>query len=538
MKYAISGKTTISKTLRYDVVIAGAGIAGLYAALNIDEGLSCIILAKDSIEASNSWLAQGGISAAISVDDDPAFHLEDTIKAGAGLCDMAAVKMLVDEAPSVIEDLVSLGVPFDLDEFGGLQLTREGGHKKNRIVHAGGDAIGREAVISLSRIISRKKNITLCGNSCVFDFLTDEDGVAGLVMRSENSEFVHIRSKAIVIATGGIGQLYASSTNPAVATGDGLAAAMRRGANLANMEFIQFHPTGLWAPEWGGRRFLISEAVRGEGGILLNGEGKRFMQNEHPLAELAPRDIVARSILTEMRRSGAEYVYLDITSRSESFLKNRFPTIYGECLGRGINIAHDRIPVCPVQHYLIGGIETDLDGRTNINGLYACGESANTGIHGGNRLASNSLLECLVFGRRTARHINKAWDRRNPGSFNAEASLDRREPRTMPEPQGPTLGAAGCAVTGNLVSRPASLLNHEAIREMIQQLMSVFCGVMRKASELAVALERVSSIRKELESVYDESNAYLETLSIATVAEVILTAALNRPKSVGAHYVD
>ena len=523
MKYAISGDAEVLKTLHYDVVIVGAGVAGLYTALNVDETMSCIILAKDSIEASNSWLAQGGISAALSIDDDPAYHLEDTLTAGAGLCDMDAVKVLVDEAPSVIENLIELNVPFDLDEFGELQLTREGGHNKNRVVHAGGDAIGREAVNTLSKIVSQRKNITLKGHSCIFDVLTDADGISGLFLRTEDDYFLHIETRVIVMATGGIGQVYTSSTNPAVATGDGLAAAMRLGARLTNMEFIQFHPTGLWVPEPGGRRFLISETVRGEGGILLNNAGERFMLDKHPLAELAPRDIVARCILTEMRHGGSEYVYIDITSKSEDYLKNRFPTIYEECISRGINIAHDMIPVCPVQHYLIGGIETDFDGRTNIAGLYACGEVANTGIHGANRLASNSLLECLVFGRRSARHINKIFSGvlgniKSPVVFTKNTHVSE--------------------YLSDIKSRPRCTQNLTAIKETIQQLMSVFCGVMRKTAELTIALERVSAIRRELESVYDDSNAYLETLSIATVAETILTAAMKRTNSVGAHYIE
>jgi len=520
MRYAISGDTVIKKTLDYDVVIVGAGLAGLYTALNIDERLSCIILAKESIDVSNSWLAQGGIAAAIRGDDAPSFHLEDTITAGAGLCDIDAAAVLVNEGPSDIETLVSQGVPFDLDEYGELQFTREGGHNKHRVVHAGGDATGRETVKALEHIASKRKNITFGGHTCLFDVVTapDETGaqaVTGCVVRRNDGEFQLLRTSNVVIATGGIGQIYKSSTNPAVATGDGLAAAMRAGARLANIEFIQFHPTGLWnSPEHihtgQGHDFLISEAVRGEGGILVNSQGERFMDGVHELGELAPRDIVARAIIKELRLSGEDHVYIDITSKSEEFLQKRFPTIFGECLSRGINIAYEKIPVCPVQHYLMGGIETDVDGRTNISGLYACGEAANTGVHGANRLASNSMLECLVFGRRAAQYISRAHGERGHVS---DADFE-------------------------IPKRPHSKLDCGKLRREVQQLMDEHCNVVRKKSGLLFALGQINGIYAKLEAVYDESCEYLEALNIATVAIAILEAALRRPDSIGSHYME
>jgi L-aspartate oxidase len=509
MKYAVSCETKIEKTLKYDVVIVGAGLAGLYTALNIDENLSCLILAKDSIDSSNSWLAQGGIAAAIAGDDTPDFHLEDTVTAGAGLCDMDAVAVLVNEGPSDIEKLLSLNVPFDLDEYGELQFTREGGHNKHRVVHAGGDATGRETVKALSHIVSQRKNITFSEHTCLYDVLVNSNGVTGVVVRQREREFILIKTNNVVIATGGIGQVYAASTNPPVATGDGLAAAARAGANLANIEFIQFHPTGLWSENGSGQAFLISEAVRGEGGLLVNSEGVRFMEGIHKLGELAPRDIVARGIVQELKRSGERHAYIDITDKSEAFLKQRFPTIFNECLRRGINIAHDRIPVCPVQHYLMGGIETDLDGRTNIPGLFACGEAAHTGVHGANRLASNSMLECIVFGRRAAETING------------------RQSATDNELSIPAFPA-----------RPRATLDYGKLRGEIQQLMNDHCHVIRKKHGLKAALKRVSEILAELESVYDDSTEYLETLNIATVACAILESALNRPQSIGSHYME
>jgi len=511
LRYAISGETKIEKTHEFDVVIVGAGLAGLYTALNIDERLNCIILAKESIDISSSWLAQGGIAAAINPDDTPEYHLEDTIVAGAGLCDTAAATVLVNEGPSDIETLVTLNVPFDLDEYGELQFTREGGHNKFRVVHAGGDATGRETVKALSHIVSQRKNITFCGHMCLFDILAGPDGVTGVVVRLNDSEFHLIRSKNVVIATGGIGQVYKSSTNPSVSTGDGLAAAMRAGANLKNIEFVQFHPTGMWRPESDGHEFLISEAVRGEGGILVNSEGVRFMVGKHELAELAPRDIVARGVIEELKRNGEDHAYIDITSKSESFLKQRFPTIYNECLSHGINIAHDRIPVCPVQHYMMGGVETDIDGCTNVPGLFACGEAANTGVHGANRLASNSMLECLVFGRRAAQYINSAQN----------ISSSREETRIE-----------------TIRIRPPAQLDFAELRATMRSLMSDYCGVVRRKAGLKSALTRMDEIFLQLSAVYDCSNEYLEALNIATVARAILEATLRRPESIGSHYME
>ena len=511
MNFAISKETEIAKELEYDVVIVGAGIAGLYLALNIDEHLSCLIIAKEGIDTSCSWLAQGGIAAAISSDDTPLFHLEDTSVAGAGLCDIDAVGILVTEGPSDIKYLRSLNVPFDLDEHGELQITREGGHHKDRIVHAGGDATGRETVKVLANMVSRRKNVSFSENTCLFDILTNRHGVTGIVARYDDSEFHLIRSRSVVIATGGIGQVYKSSTNPAVATGDGLAAAIRAEADLANIEFIQFHPTGLWSEVSTGCEFLISEAVRGEGGLLVNSENRRFMVGEHELAELAPRDIVARGIVKELKRSGENHAFIDITSKSEEFLARRFPTIYNECLSRGINIAHDKIPVCPVQHYMMGGIKTDIDGRSSVAGLYACGEAANTGVHGANRLASNSMLECLVFGRRAAFHINLSHGNAAPRT-DAQIVMPRKRPRSELDPG--------------------------VLRKTVQNLMNDYCGVVRKKAGLIFAYEQVSAIQAQLEFVYDDSCAYLEALNIATVAKAILEAAINRPESIGSHWID
>lgn len=510
MRYAVDGTIKITSKSDFDVVIIGAGLAGLYTALNINEKYSCCVLAKETIEISNSYLAQGGIAAAISTDDNPDLHFEDTIIAGAGLCDEAAVHVLVDEGPKDVRKLVSMHVPFDLTRSGDLEITREGGHRKNRIVHAGGDATGREAVKTLAFIASGRPNITFHDNTLFTDITTGDDGsVTGVIVRHEDGTHELISTSKVVIATGGIGEVYKCSTNPDVATGDGIAAAVRAGAKLKNIEFVQFHPTGLWSAEPEARAFLISEAVRGEGGLLKNKDGVRFMFGTHELNELAPRDIVARAIVKEMNRTGDDHVFVDITAKSEEFLVHRFPTIFHECLDRGMNISRDWIPVCPVQHYFVGGIETDLHARTSVSGLYACGEAAHTGVHGANRLASNSMLECLVFGRRAAEDINASLE---SSSSSAAAEIPAVEKRRSCDKD--------LAQT----------------RRYIQQLMNDHGYVVRNEKGLVYAISEISSILEALESSFEDTKAYFETLNIATIALAILNAALSRKESIGAHY--
>jgi L-aspartate oxidase len=508
LRYAIDGSVTISEKRRFDVVIVGAGLAGLYTALNIDARLSCCILAKEEIDLSNSWFAQGGIAAAVSEDDAPVFHVEDTLAAGAGLCDRAAVEVLCAEGPRDIVNLLSRGVPFDLDDAGELSITREGGHHKNRVLHAGGDATGRETVKALAHLIAARGNITLREHTCFHDVLLSDNGAVSGAVVSAGGKFMLLETPNVVVATGGIGQVYVSSTNPSVATGDGIAAAMRCGAIVSNLEFIQFHPTGLWSEVREARDFLISEAVRGEGGLLKNCRGERFMLGAHELNELAPRDIVARAIVRELTRTGESHVFVDITAKSEAYLKRRFPTIYGECLARGIHIAEDWIPVAPVHHYLMGGVKSDLYARTNIPGLYVCGEAACSGVHGANRLASNSMLECLVFGRRAAEDVNS---------------------RTAPRVDA-TLPA--------LPRRPEATPEHFIMRGEIQELMSQYGYVIRTARGMESALARVRAIREGLECVASPAIGYLETLNVAAVAEAILAAALARPVSIGSHCVE
>lgn len=507
-RYAFEPDIEIRETLTYDVCIIGNGLAGLYTALNLSSRLSCIVLGKEGLEKSNSWLAQGGIAAAISKDDRPKFHYMDTLIAGAGLCNHSAVSVLVDEGPHDIETLVSLNVPFDLDEDGDLAITLEGGHHRNRVVHCGGDSTGRETVKVLAAVADSKANITLCGDTFLVDILLDSQGrVAGVLLY--DGAYKIIKTRNIVICTGGIGGIYTHSTNPALATGDGIAAAHRAGAKIEKMEFIQFHPTGLYEKNTKGRTFLISEAVRGEGGVLKNKFGLAFMKDQHPLADLAPRDIVARAIIKEMARTDSDFVSLDITHRDKKYLMKRFPTIYKECFKRGIDISKDLIPVCPVQHYMIGGIKTDLNGCTNVEGLYACGESASTGVHGANRLASNSMLECLVFGRRCATYI----------SAGAETEISDS---SIAFPKGS--------------SKRLPYTDAHITKMRIQNLMNDKGNVIRTDEGLTEGLEELRKIKARLEHSSLRTKEAIETFNMVLVSEKILSAAKRRKKSIGAHY--
>lgn len=510
MRYAFNDNIQITGRQKADVLIVGAGIAGLYTALHIAPEKSVLVLSKESIEISNSYLAQGGIAAAILPDDQTILHVEDTLVAGAGLCDREAVEVLCAEGPDDIRHLVELHVPFDLNAYGDLSVGREGGHHKNRIVHAGGDATGRETVKTLAAIAHQRPNITFMEHTCLVDVLLDGQGeVCGALLN--NDGYILLSTANVVIATGGIGQIYEYSTNPTVATGDGLAAAIRCGAVLLDMEFIQFHPTGLYSAAKENRSFLISEAVRGDGGHLINAKGERFMTGKHELGELAPRDIVARGIQAELTDSGADHVFIDITHKDREHLEKRFPTIFHECLRRGIDISKDYIPVRPVQHYMMGGIATDLHGMTNVVGLFACGEAARTGVHGANRLASNSMLECLVFGRRAAEHINR---------LNRIASEQAELPGDVPHIPTEVLG-----------------VDYEGLRLRLRHTMNENAYIVRTKAGLQKAQQEIREIFAVLERNYLEDRAYLELVNLCMVSREILKAALNRQHSVGAHYI-
>ncbi len=398
-----------------DVIVVGSGIAGLTCALRLREHVDKVLLVtKTVLSAGSTQWAQGGIAAALDPEDSPQEHLEDTLVAGVGLCDEAAVAALVTEGPLRVRELVALGTNFDRAPDGDILLTREGGHHRDRIAHAGGDATGAEISRALIAALDRVRTdpgIEVIEHALVVDLLSDaSDRVCGVTLHvlgeGQHDGVGSAYARAVVLATGGLGQIYSATTNPSVATGDGMAAALRAGARLADLEFVQFHPTVMYLGEGStGQQPLISEAVRGEGAFLVDGAGVRFMQSVHPMADLAPRDVVARAIVARMRQTGAEHVWLDARHLGADFLEQRFPSIVARCRELGCDPATQLIPVAPAQHYASGGVWTDLRGRSTLAGLYACGETACTGVHGANRLASNSLLEGLVFAHRIAEDI-------------------------------------------------------------------------------------------------------------------------------------
>ncbi|MBR2846665.1 MAG: L-aspartate oxidase [Clostridia bacterium] len=506
-EYAFGGSLDELDVINYDVIIAGMGIAGLYAALNLDERLSCALINKAGEDSCNSVYAQGGVAAVTQETDTWQSHFEDTLTAGAGMCDEKAVEVLVKEGPSDIAKLMELGVPFDRDENGNLSITTEGAHKCKRILHCGGDATGLHITETLVARAKERENTTIYNNTMIIDILTNEEGKVSGVIAKTGKKYVILRSSYVIIASGGIGRVYRNSTNASTATGDGIAAAYRAGAYLTNMEFVQFHPTALIHPDKNMRHFLISEALRGEGAILRNRKSEPIMEGAHPMKDLAPRDIVARAIVSEMRKHDVPNVYLDITAKPRDFLKKRFPSIYKECMSRGIDIAVNWIPVVPVQHYFMGGIKTDTNARTNIEGLYACGESACTGVHGANRLASNSLLECLVFGRHAAEDINASF------------AGGKRKNELL------------CDNTKRSVD-----IDFETCRSTICYTMTKKGGIIRTETEMAEAIELVGDSANMLKSAQLTEIEEYETLNIAQVGLEILRGAMARKKSVGAHY--
>ncbi|MDF2670136.1 MAG: L-aspartate oxidase [Paenibacillus sp.] len=385
-----------------DVVVIGAGIAGLFTAIRASETHNVLMITKKSLLDSNTRYAQGGIAAVISDEDSPEYHRQDTLIAGAGLCDHEAVDVLVHEGPEGVKDLIRMGTQFDLEN-GEFALTKEGAHSQRRILHAQGDATGAEIVRALSEKSKQSEKIQLWDDHYVIDLITYQNECKGVLVQKPDGQRVYVSANAIILCSGGTGQLYRYTTNPDIATGDGIAMAYRAGALIRDMEFVQFHPTSLCYP--GAPRFLISEALRGEGAVLRNIRGERFMEKVHPLLELAPRDIVARAIVNEMENTKSTFVYIDITHEPADMVKHRFPNIYEYCLTYGLDVTSDWIPVAPAAHYMMGGIRTDLNGQTSIKRLYACGEVSSTGVHGANRLASNSLSEAIVFGRRIIEHI-------------------------------------------------------------------------------------------------------------------------------------
>ncbi|HYJ71374.1 MAG TPA: L-aspartate oxidase, partial [Actinomycetota bacterium] len=399
-----------------DVLVVGSGVAGLSAALAVPEGLRVLLATKDRLGHSATRYAQGGIAAVLDlVDDSVAEHVADTLAAGAGLCDPVAVRMLVAEGAQAIAGLRARGVRFDRGELDGeLARTREGGHSRSRVVHAGGDATGAELERALTEAVRAAPAVRSAEHAFLVDLVTTDDRVTGALLWSDDGPRL-VRAGAVVLASGGAGQLYADTTNPPLSTGDGVAAALRAGAVLADLEFVQFHPTALHVD--GDPRPLISEAMRGEGAVLRDGDGTPLMAGVHPLGDLAPRDVVTRAMAARMAATGARHLWLDATSVPAEHLERRFPTILARCRAAGIDPSVQPIPVSPAAHYLMGGVVTDLDGRTSLPGLFAVGEAACTGVHGANRLASNSLLEGVVFAARIGRALEQ------PGGVDNQAHV-------------------------------------------------------------------------------------------------------------------
>jgi L-aspartate oxidase len=509
---------------RFDYLVLGSGIAGLSFALKVaDRGRVAVITKKRSAE-SNTNYAQGGIAAVMSKEDSFDLHVQDTLEAGAGLCRESVVRTVVEEGPARIAELIEHGMQLSQREVPGsggqreIDLGREGGHRKRRIVHAK-DMTGREAERALLAAVARRPSIEILENHLVIDLITSRKlGQTGptrcygvYVLDRSNGSVQTFMAPVTVLATGGCGKVYLYTTNPDIATGDGVAMAYRAGAPVANMEFVQFHPTCLYHPL--AKSFLISEAVRGEGGILKTMDGQEFMERYHPQKSLAPRDVVARAIDTEMKRTGADHVCLDITHKPAPFTMERFPNIYGTCLSYGIDITKHPIPVVPAAHYQCGGVLTDVEGQTGIEGLLAIGEVACTGLHGANRLASNSLLEALVFAHRAAERV-----RAHP-----PAAVD------MPLP----VWESGQATNADEMVVVAH--NWDEIR----RLMWDYVGIVRTDKRLRRALKRIANLQEEIQEYYWDflvTSDLLELRNIATVAELIVKCALQRPESRGLHY--
>lgn len=496
--------------LTYDFIIIGSGIAGLYTALLAQEHGRVLVVTKASLEECNTRYAQGGIAAAVDPHDSPQRHLEDTLAAGAGLCDPRAARILTEEGPARIAELIERGVNFDTLH-GQLALTREAAHSLPRVLHARGDATGMEIELTLARQVSLSPIEVLQHHLAARILVRDGRAVGIAVLDLQEGRQKEIVGRNIVLATGGAGRLFRYTTNPEVATGDGVALAYRAGAEVESLEFFQFHPTALYHP--GAPPFLITEAVRGEGGVLRNEVGERFMVEQHPLAELAPRDVVARAIVREMYRRGTAHVYLDVTHLPAEQVRLRFPTIYRTCRELGLDITREWIPVAPAAHYLIGGVRVDLWGRTNVPGLYACGEVACTGAHGANRLASNSLLEVLVFARRL---VQAATTEVLPAERDEEAIPALRVPG--PPAEVPVKGTEPGATLADL-----------------QQLMWEKVGIERDGAGLEQALALLEKWRR-LPPRAESERGRLELEAMLLTAELMGRAALLRQESRGAHY--
>lgn len=489
------------------VVVVGSGLAGLATARLVADRQPVVLLTKRNLTDSNTQYSQGGIAAVWSADDSVDLHIQDTLGAGSGLCNPEAVRILSEYSKEAILKLIELGVLFDKDDNGDFLLGLEGAHSLPRILHAGGDATGAEIQRALSESVSSHSNITVLKQSQALEILMENGKVAGLKYCAADQTIKKLACSQLVIATGGAGQLYKHTSNPDTATGEGVVLAYRAGAELSDLEFFQFHPTALNLE--GAPNFLISEAVRGEGAVLRNASGTRYMAEKHPLKELAPRDIVARANARQML--AGEKVYLDATAIGGGRLKQRFPTIFGKCLEYGIDIGKDWIPITPVAHCMMGGITTDLMGRTTVPGLYANGEAARTGVHGSNRLASNSLLECAVFSIRTQTAIEKDQENVPQCWKNRTVKLLQVDP---------------CAED--------ALSQHQMTLPKLQDLMWNNAGIIRNQDSLSQVIEALKSVPVSVEEYKDTNSFELHALKV--LGRLIAESALRRQESRGGHF--
>jgi L-aspartate oxidase len=508
---------------QYDVLIIGSGAAGLSLALHLDRRLKIAVVSKRELSETNTYYAQGGISVVLDEEDSIASHVKDTLNAGVGLCDEKIVQLVVEHGPMNIDWLLKGGVNFTRDDTSasssGYHLTREGGHSHRRVIHAA-DATGKEVETTLQAQVTEQSNIDVFEHHIAIDLITSARGrekrqkrcYGAYILDHKNNHVETFRARFIVLATGGASKVYQYTSNPDVATGDGIAMAWRAGCRVANMEFIQFHPTCLYHPE--AKSFLISEAVRGEGGLLKLPDGSRFMHRFDEREELAPRDIVARAIDHEMKRIGADCLYLDISHKPADFIQEHFPTIYRSCLDYGIDMTTQPIPVVPAAHYTCGGVMVDEHARTDIAGLYVIGESAYTGLHGANRMASNSLLECLVFADLAARDIH---------------ALDRE----TPEP--PTLAPWD----ESRVTEPDEEVVVSHNWDELRHFMWDYVGIVRSNKRLMRACRRIDLLRREIVEYYSNfrvSIDLLELRNLVDVADMIIRSAQSRRESRGLHF--
>lgn len=499
----------------YDVIVIGTGIAGLFTALSIDESLKVLMVTKSSLDNGNSTLAQGGIVSCIN----PKVHFEDTMKAGSFYNKEQAIRVIAKDSQKNIDRLIAYGVNFDRDEDGNLKLTREGGHRESTILYSK-DITGKEIIRALNNEINKRENINILENTLAIELLKTNQVINGMVSLDKNRQVEKYTCKTLVLATGGVGRIYKNTTNADEITGDGIALAYKIGAKVKDMEFIQFHPTALYGDDYE-RRFLISEAVRGEGAILRNINGEAFMNKYHDMGDLAPRDVVARSIFKEMKITKSDFVYLDITHKDSNDTKERFPNIYKHCLSKGIDMTKEYIRVAPAEHYIMGGIETDLYGKTNIVGLYACGECACTGTHGANRLASNSLLEGIVFGGRVAKSINTEF--LNKAKEKKEIKIKSNDKQLE------------CFYGDKIGSE--YIHKFQKIENELREAMTEDVSIVRNKQSLMSALGKINMLDNDLGNEKILNIKYFELKNMITVSKLIIKGALKRTESIGSHFI-